>query len=292
MERNHIKGAVLVVGGGIGGIQASLDLANAGFKVYLVEKSFSIGGMMARLDKTFPTNDCAMCILSPKLVECGRHLNIEILSRAEVEAIRGVPGNFTVTVRQKSRYIDVSRCTGCGDCTKVCPISVPNEFDGGLSERKAIYRPFPQAFPSAFGIQKKGIPNCQAACPLEQKAQGYVALIREGRLEEAIQVVRMDNPFPGICGRACHHPCMEACQRGLLDEAVGIPYLKRFLADWETEKGIMALPPQREAREEKVAIVGGGPSGLSCAYFLRLSGYQVTLFEAQDRLGGMMTLGI
>lgn len=292
MNNNGLRGSVLVVGGGIGGIQASLDLANAGFKVYLVEKSFSIGGTMARLDKTFPTNDCAMCILSPKLVECGRHLNIEILSNAEVESIRGVPGNFTVSVKKKSRFVDVSKCTGCGDCVKVCPIRVSNEFEGGLAERRAIYRPFPQAFPSAFGISKKGMPNCQAACPLEQKAEGYVALVREGRLEEAIRVVRMDNPFPGICGRACHHPCMEACQRGILDEAIGIPYLKRFLADYEAENDVSALPQRAEDRPEKVAIVGGGPSGLSCAYFLRLMGYQVTIFEAQDRLGGMMTLGI
>lgn len=292
MSGNHLRGAVMVVGGGIGGIQASLDLANAGFKVYLVEKDFSIGGTMAKLDKTFPTNDCAMCILSPKLVECGRHLNIEILSCAEVESIQGLPGDFTVTVRQKSRFVDVDRCTGCGDCAVACPIKVPNEFDGGLSERKAIYRPFPQAFPSAFGIRKRGVPNCQAACPLEQKAEGYVALIREGRVEEAIRVVRMDNPFPGICGRACHHPCMEECQRGLLDEAVGIPYLKRFLADFEVSQGIVALPAKQGEKEERIAIVGGGPSGLSCAYFLRLLGYQVTVFEAQDRLGGMMTLGI
>jgi heterodisulfide reductase subunit A-like polyferredoxin/predicted peroxiredoxin len=292
MKSNDLKGAVMVIGGGIGGIQASLDLANAGFKVYLVEKSFSIGGTMARLDKTFPTNDCAMCILSPKLVECGRHLNIEILSNAEVESIQGSPGHFTVSVRKKSRFVDVSRCTGCGDCAQVCPILVSNEFEGGLAKRKAIYRPFPQAFPSAFGIQKKGVPNCQAACPLEQKAEGYVALIREGRFREAMQVVRMDNPFPGICGRACHHPCMEACQRGLLDEAIGIPYLKRFLADYEVEQGFDTLPRRAEEKGIKVAVVGGGPSGLSCAYFLRLLGYQVTIFEAQDRLGGMMTLGI
>ncbi|MGQ9473841.1 MAG: FAD-dependent oxidoreductase, partial [Candidatus Caldatribacteriaceae bacterium] len=292
MNGNKLSGAVMVVGGGIGGIQASLDLANAGFKVYLVEKSFSLGGMMAKLDKTFPTNDCAMCILSPKLVECGRHINIEILSYAEVENIQGTPGNFVVLVRKKRRFVDVSRCTGCGECVTTCPIKLPNEFDGGLSERKAIYRPFPQAFPTAFGITKKGVPNCQAACPLEQKAEGYIALIREKRFEEALNVVRMDNPFPGICGRACHHPCMEACQRGLLDEAIGIPYLKRFLADYEMEKGVTTISPLKEEKQNRVAIVGGGPSGLSCAYFLRLMGYQVTVFEAQNQLGGMMSLGI
>ncbi len=124
-------GSVVVVGGGIGGIQASLDLADSGFKVYLVEETPSIGGKMAQLDKTFPTNDCSMCIMSPKLVECGRHLNIEKLTFSEVEEISGEPGKFKVKVRQKARSIDMDKCTGCGVCTTVCPVrfkvNVPHE---------------------------------------------------------------------------------------------------------------------------------------------------------------------
>jgi len=128
-------GAVLVVGGGIGGIQAALDLAEAGLKVYLVERSSAIGGTMAALDKTFPTNDCAMCILSPKLVECGRHLNIEVLTCAELEGLSGAPGRFTARVRQHPRYVQVAECTGCGDCASACPVRLPDPFNAGLSER-------------------------------------------------------------------------------------------------------------------------------------------------------------
>lgn len=113
-------GAILVVGGGIGGIQASLDLANSGYKVYLLEEKPAIGGKMAKLDKTFPTNDCAMCIMSPKLVDCGRHPNIELLTYSQLEGIKGDVGNFKVKVRKKARFVDESLCTGCGECVKNC----------------------------------------------------------------------------------------------------------------------------------------------------------------------------
>jgi heterodisulfide reductase subunit A2 len=115
-------GAVLVVGGGIAGIQASLDLAESGYKVYLVEKSPAIGGTMPMLDKTFPTNDCSMCILSPKLVECGRHLNVDVITYADILDIKGEPGKFKVRIRKRARYINAEKCTGCGDCYANCPV--------------------------------------------------------------------------------------------------------------------------------------------------------------------------
>lgn len=131
-------GAVLVIGGGIAGIQAALDLAESGQKVYLLESSPAIGGNMARLDKTFPTNDCSTCILSPKLVEAGRHLNIELITYADLESIQGVPGNFTVTIKKRPRHVDPEKCTGCGLCAKV-DIPKPEELiehDGELWVRR------------------------------------------------------------------------------------------------------------------------------------------------------------
>lgn len=121
-EENKKTGAVLVQGAGIAGVQASLDLANSGFKVYLVEPEPMIGGMMARLDKTFPTGDCATCIVSPKLVECARNLNIEILTLSELRYLEGEPGNFKATVRRRPRFVDEQKCTGCGICSEVCPV--------------------------------------------------------------------------------------------------------------------------------------------------------------------------
>ena len=166
-------GAVMVVGGGIGGMQASLDLANAGFKVYLVDKSSSIGGRMAQLDKTFPTNDCSMCTISPKLIEVDKHLNIDLVTYSEVEAIEGEEGNFAVKVRCKAKSVDYDKCTGCGLCQEKCPSKVDSEFEAGIGKRKAIYVPYPQAVPNKpvidrehcikFTKGKCGV--CQKKCP-------------------------------------------------------------------------------------------------------------------------------
>jgi heterodisulfide reductase subunit A len=140
-------GSVLVVGGGIAGLQASLDLADSGFKVYLVDRAPALGGRMAQLDKTFPTNDCSICILSPKLVEVGRHPNIEILSLSVLEDLEGEPGDFVAHVLRFPRFVREELCTGCGTCVEKCPGKAPSEFDERLGLRKAIYIPYPQAIP-------------------------------------------------------------------------------------------------------------------------------------------------
>jgi heterodisulfide reductase subunit A len=160
-------GAVLVVGGGVAGIQASLDLADSGFKVYLIDQSPSIGGVMAQLDKTFPTNDCSMCILSPKLVATGRHPNIIILTNSEVAGLEGEAGSFEVKLRRKSRYILEDKCTGCGDCAQKCPIVVLDSFNERLANRSAVYVKYPQAVPLKYMIDREkciGCGTCQEIC--------------------------------------------------------------------------------------------------------------------------------
>ncbi len=288
-------GAALVVGAGIGGMQAALDLAESGIKVYLLDSSPAIGGTMAQLDKTFPTNDCAMCIMSPKLVEVGRHLNIEILTTAELLEVNGEPGHFRARVKQKPRYVNIDACTGCGDCATACPVTRTDEFNESLSERKAIYKLYPQAIPNAFAIEKEGVAPCRDACPINQRAQGYVALVKEGRFADAYRTIREDNPFPSVCGRVCNHRCEDACSRSESDAAVNIMALKRFAADWAREHrdqinlgARVETPPSGK----KVAIIGAGPAGLTCALDLVRQGHAVTVFEALPVPGGMMRVGV
>ena len=285
-------GSALVVGGGIAGMQASLDLADQGFKVYLVEKDTAIGGKMAQLDKTFPTNDCAMCTISPKLVETGRHPNIEIFTSTEVLEVAGQVGRFKVRVKENPRYIHTDQCVACNDCYDVCPVVVPNQFNEGLSDTRAVFKLYPQAVPNAYAINKAGIAPCRDACPAGQRAQGYIALIREGRYRDAMRVIKMDNPFPGICGRICNHRCESACNRGLVDEPINIRALKRFVTDQVYAEEREHVPAAAPTRANPVAIIGAGPCGLTAAQDLALAGYPVTVFEAMPVAGGMLRLGV
>ncbi len=170
----EINPNTLIVGGGIAGITAALELANAGNHVYIVEREPSIGGHMAQLDKTFPTLDCSACILTPKMVDVGQHPNITLLTYSEVEEVNGHLGDFTVTVRKKARYVDEEHCTGCGICIEKCPFSVVDEvFEAGFGNRKIIYRPFPQAVPkypvidteNCVYFQRGKCKACQIFCP-------------------------------------------------------------------------------------------------------------------------------
>jgi len=187
-------GAVLVVGAGVAGMQASLDLANAGYLVHLVDKSPTIGGIMAQLDKTFPTNDCAMCIISPKLVEVGRHLNINILPNTQVETVVGEAGNFQVSLTNYPRYIDLEKCTACGQCRQVCPATAVNEFNQSLDLREATYMRYPQAIPRGFTIDREvciGCGLCEKVCLAE--AVRYDDAVRQTEINVGAVVLAPGN---------------------------------------------------------------------------------------------------
>ena len=273
-------------------MEASLDLVEAGFRVYLADERPNIGGKMSQLDKTFPTNDCSMCIMAPKLVEVGRNPNIELLMNTEIVALEGEPGNFKVTLKRRPRRVMPEKCTSCSLCAPQCPLDLSNDYNEGLSRRTGAYINFPQAIPSTYMIDREIAP-CVNRCPVNLNARDYVGLIAEGRFLEALDLIRERLPFPGVIGRICAHPCEEECLRGRkVDQPIAICALKRFVADFEEGKRDIPVPPVGPDKGKKVGIIGGGPAGLECALELRKAGYGVTIYEAHDRLGGMLYVGI
>jgi heterodisulfide reductase subunit A-like polyferredoxin len=217
-------------------------------------------------------------------------LNIELLTNTQLLDLKGDKGRFTARVRQEPRFIDLSKCTSCGECIKVCPVDLPNEYDEGLSLKKATYKKYAQAIPGAFAIEKTDLAPCRMTCPAGQNVQGYVQMVKEGKYKEALEIIMEDHPFPGVLGRICPHECEDACRRCDVDGPVAIRNLKRLAADLfdPREIEIKCLPP----REEKVAIIGSGPAGLSAAYHLARKGVISTVFEALPEPGGMLRVGI
>jgi heterodisulfide reductase subunit A len=288
-QRTFLHRSVMVVGGGIAGMTAAEELAGAGMDVHLVEREQSLGGFMAKLAKTFPTEDCAMCSLAPRLTSTALDGHIHIHTLTEVDELTGPPGEFRVKLRHKPRYVSEA-CVGCGECVAVCPVKYPSDFDLGVSERRAVNRPFANAVPSTFAIEKKGWSPCKSACAVHTSAQGYVALVAEGRFEDAYRVASEPNPFPSVCGRICTALCEVACARAEVDEPIAIAGIKRFVAD--TVGPTLPVQPAPVIHDEPVAIVGAGPAGLTCARDLAHLGYRVTVFEAQEVAGGMLRTGI
>jgi NADPH-dependent glutamate synthase beta subunit-like oxidoreductase len=282
------KGA-LIVGGSIAGIQAALDLARSGIKVHLVEPTPFLGNGGSTV---VPPH-----LLNTRLLEISKHSNVTVWTNSRLSHVDGEVGRYRVEIRQHPRYVDLTKCTACKDCIEVCPVTVPG------TSHKAIYL-VEGAQPGCAAIDKLGKAPCSNTCPGGIHVQGYVALIAQGRFEEALALIRRAIPFPGICGRICTHPCELNCRRSEVDEPVAIRLLKRFVADWELrqetpegdEVGLNVPEPGDEIASsgavQRVAVVGAGPAGMAVADNLVRKGYGVTVFEAEPVVGGMMAMGI
>jgi len=280
---------VLVIGGGIGGMESSIKLADMGYKILLVEKEASVGGRMILLSKVFPTLDCASCISGPKMSSTVNHPNITVKTFSEVTGIRrDHAGRFHATVREKPTFVDWAACTGCDECQTACTVAVPDAFNSGLVARRAAHIAFPQAVPKKAVLDRAGTSPCVTACPAGIKAHGYVSLTRQGRFEDAFQLVLEATPLAGTLGRVCHEFCESACTHAKLEDPLPIRRIKRFVADdhYARADGPGIEPPPPNGRS--VAVVGSGPAGLTAAWQLARLGYRVRVIEGEARPGGFL----
>jgi heterodisulfide reductase subunit A-like polyferredoxin len=285
---------VLVVGAGVGGMESALTLGDMGFKVLVVEKEPSVGGRMVLLSKVFPTLDCASCISTPKMAAVNNHPNIRPLVYSEVDDITPrAEGGFLVHLTRKPTFVDAAKCTGCALCEAACTVAVPDEFNYDLAARRAAHIAFPQAVPKKAVITRRGTSPCSFVCPAGVKPHGYISLVRSGQYDQAFRQHLEDAPLVGVLSRACYAPCEEQCARAEIEGTVPIRGIKRFVADRYYEAHPTpeyGLPKERCGKS--CAIVGSGPAGLSAAFFLARTGYDVTIFEAEAEPGGMMRWGI
>lgn len=278
---------VLILGAGIAGMETALTLAEMGYKCLLVERENSIGGKMILLSKVFPTLDCASCIATPKMAATARHPKIKILVSSELKKVVPKEDGFEVEVVKNPTYVNPAKCTGCGECEKVCPVPRPDQFNAELTYRRAIHIPFPQAVPKKAAIEKRGQSPCSRSCPLEVRVHALVALSREGRYEEAIERHLERAPFLGALSILCEAPCEKRCTlTARFGRGMAVKALKRYLAENFDLKRY--LPQISQKNGKKIAIVGEGPLALGVAYYLALFGFEVSLFGKKENLGGFL----
>ncbi|MHA1269251.1 MAG: FAD-dependent oxidoreductase [Candidatus Helarchaeota archaeon] len=272
VEKKELTDTVIIIGAGINGCRVALELADLGFKVYLIEKNPC--KFMVQSEKSIQSDNCAMCILAPKLIEVDKHPNIELIMNAEIVSLKGKPGNFNILVHKNKTVISEERCKE--------ELIYKIDSDNGFS----------QTLPLKILVKKRNIPPCENACPAHVNSQEYIDLISKGKYLESLNIIRERCPLPLTIGRICNHPCEIECNRGKVDEPINICGLKRFVADYVRENIKEKAEFIEEKKDKKVAIIGSGASGLTVAYHLARKGYPITIFEKEEVAGGMLRLCI
>ncbi len=272
----------LVSGGGITGVQTALDLADAGLEVCLLEESPRLA-----------PEEAGNLVHNPRLVRALTHPNIHIFTGARLAQAAGQRGKHIATITRQPRYIDIEKCVGCGRCQKACPVDIRDKSRLG---QKAVHCTGAKSAPSAYDITKDGLAPCTATCPAGVNTHGYVALISQGKISQALDLITEAVPFPRVLGRVCSHPCERKCTRGKVDYPVSVCALKRYAAD--VASAGKSLDRTQHANgvkvsgKPRVAIIGAGPAGLTAARDLARMGHKSTVFEALPAPGGMITVGM
>ncbi|NLI83189.1 MAG: FAD-dependent oxidoreductase [Deltaproteobacteria bacterium] len=280
---------MIIFGGDPAGLAAALQQAEAGKEVTLVEPSPSLGEG-GRIPQTRVVEG-GLPVEDVNLEAVRRHPNIRVITNATIERVRNSNGAYQFRIRRRSPRVHADRCNDCKACIRVCPVHMYDDFNEGLGFRTAIDYFNPKT--GEYNIFKEDMPICQATCPANLDIRSYVGLIADGKYAESLAKIRERLPFALSIGRVCPHPCETACNRGLMDQPISICTLKRFVADWEMNHQIPAPVEVPDTfHPERVAIIGAGPAGLTCGYFLAKAGYRSVCFEALPEPGGMFRYGI
>jgi len=282
---DSMRKAVLLVGAGFGALKVAEDLAQSGVPLVWVTKALHFLQLPAG-SEYFPEWPADLSFqFRPLYLRVTRNPLVTPMTHARVESIKRGPDGYKAVIEQDPVYVDYDLCSGCGRCIEVCPLK---DSDHPPLTRTPAYCPS-----RALILDKRQLGACRTSCPLGVNVQAYMALTAASRFDEALAVIREDNPLPGICGRVCSHPCEESCRRKELDEPISIRDIKRFLADYEVREGTPKFNfPKASKRDERVAVIGSGPAGLTATHYLNRAGFQVTIFEAHPDTGGMLRVGI
>jgi len=275
--------SALIIGSKIESLKAAHDLATIGHRVVLIEEEAELKASLENTE-VLPSGGRSWYAIHPLLMAVRNHPLIDIVTSSIVDEIQHSRDGFSAFIHNKPCYIDTELCCFCGRCKEICPVQLPG------SPKKAVDCISERGIPRAFFIDKRKRPPCQRSCPLGINIQGYIALVADGKFREALNLIRESTPLVGILGRICHHPCETECRRSEVDDPIAICSLKRFVSDHELKDPPcdISLPEPKERYQEKIAIIGSGPAGLTAAWELTRLGYEATIFEALPVTGGML----